>query len=106
MSEFGGPLALSPAILYKPISTALRILQEQHHGRNKPFMQEVVDNLTGTWLQLSLANCSSGTSAKSMAAPSFRSVSLGTVLDPPGDVTAKSSLMFVSSLATSPAPPC
>merc|ERR1719507_257701 len=96
-SEDNGPMPIRSAMI--------RVFQERHHGLNKPFMQDVADALTGTWLRLSLATCSAGTAAPSMAAPSFRSVSLGIVLCPPGEAGAKGSLMFVSSShGRSPAP--
>merc|ERR1719507_2190657 len=100
-SEDNGPMPIRSAMI--------RVFQDRHHGRNKPFMQDVVDALAGTWLQLSLATCSSGTAAPSMAAPSFKSVSLGNVLCPsessPGYAKANGCLMFMSSShARSPAP--
>jgi hypothetical protein len=78
---------------------------EQHHGRNKPCMQDVVDALIGTRLHLSLATCPSGTAAPSLTAPSFKSVSLGCVLCvsemSPAQAGLKRSVTFIFSSATS-----
>jgi len=81
------------------------LLHEQHHGRNKPLMQDVVGALDGSLPQLLLGVGAARTTAEA----SLRSVSLGEVLciseSSPVYVNANGCLMSTSSMkADTPAP--